>query len=75
MGSSPSKVESKVVDATVNVNNNVVIQEEVDVYSDEIVILLGIICVIKVIELLLAIYNNYTRKMKKRYQGRVPAIA
>lgn len=68
MGSSESKPEQKTVDTTGNVNNNVVIGRvsgEVDVYSVEIVILLGIICAIKLIEFIYFIYQRHYHKIKR----------
>lgn len=67
MGSSESKSEEKTVDATGNVNNNVVIGGRVDIYSLDIIILLGIICILKIIEFVYFIYNKHYKKMKKRF--------
>lgn len=74
MGSSPTKPE-KTVDTTGTVNNNVIVSNvtgEVDVFSIEIVALLGIICILKIIEFIYFIYNRYYRRMKKRFVDQVP---
>lgn len=67
MGLFTSKSEKKTVDSTGTVNNNVVIGGEVDVFSVEIVVLLGIICIIKMIEFIYFIYNRHYRRMKKHF--------
>lgn len=67
MGGSESK-ESKVIESAGHVNNNVLIGKvtgEVDVYSIEIVILLGIICAIKIIEFIYFIYRRHYQNIKK----------
>lgn len=69
MGSTQTKDEQKTVDTTGQVNNNVVIQETVDVYSSEIVLLLSVIVVLKLIEFLCYVYMQHARKMKKKYSG------
>lgn len=74
MGSSESKEEHKTVDTTGNVNNNLVIGGEVDVFSIEIVILLGIICAIKIIEFVYFLYNQKYKKIKKRIAERPHAV-
>lgn len=66
MGASESKEEHKTVDTTGNVNNNVVIGGQVDVFSIEVVVLLGIICIIKMIELIYFVYSKIYHRMKKR---------
>lgn len=72
MGTSESKHEEKTVDATGNVNNNVVIGGPVDVYSLDIVILLGIICFLKITEFIYFIYTKHYRNMKKRINQQLP---
>lgn len=72
MGLFSSKSEDKTVESTGTVNNNVVIGGQVDVFSIEIVVLLGIICALKVIEFIYFIYNRYYRRMKKRFIDQPP---
>lgn len=67
MGSKDSKEETKTVDTAGAVNNNLVFQEAVPIHSDQIVILMYIICGIKIVELLLFFYKMHLRRMKKRY--------
>lgn len=76
MGSTESKQEEhKTIDATGNVNNNVVIGGQVDVFSLEIVVLLGIICVIKLIEIVYFLYSKCYQRMKKRVTGHPGSMA
>lgn len=67
MGGSDSKQESKTVDSSGTVNNNVVLNDPVPIMNNEIVILLWTICVIKVLELLLYVYREHYKNIKKRY--------
>lgn len=72
MGGSQTK-EAKTVESTGHVNNNLVIGKvngEVDVYSIEIVILLGIICVIKVIEFIYFMYRRHYQNVKRHLSPR-----
>lgn len=68
MGGSESK-ETKAIDSNGQVNNNVVIGKisgEVDVYSIEIVVMLGIICAIKLLEFIYFVYQRHYQKIKRR---------
>lgn len=67
MGSRTSSEEKKTVDTTGNVNNNVVIQEPVPVETQEIVILLSIITTIKIFELLIFLYKQHVKGIKKKF--------
>lgn len=67
MGGTTSHEEKKTVDSTGEVNNNVVVQETVDVYSSEMVILLSILCILKIIELGCYLYTTHNRNLKKKY--------
>lgn len=69
MGAKESKVEEhKTVDATGTVNNNVVLQPgTVDVYSQELVILGSIICLIKLIEVVSFLYYKHKKSIKRQY--------
>lgn len=69
MGGKESKEETKTVDTTGNVNNNVVIQEPVPVAMEEVIILLAIITAIKIIELVIYFYKVHTRNVKKKYSA------
>lgn len=76
MGSTESKQEEhKQIDATGNVNNNVIIGGEVDVFSVEIVVLLGIICIIKMIEIVYFLYTRCYHRMKRQATGRLALTA
>ncbi len=66
MGSEESK-EQKTVDATGNVNNNVVIQESVPVHNFELKILIYVICVVKIVQFLFFIYKFQSKRLKRRY--------
>lgn len=67
MGSSQSQHETKTIEASGQVNNNVVIQETEDVYSMEIVVLLSLLCALKILEIAMFLYNKYRQQMKKKY--------
>lgn len=67
MGSSPSQHETKTIESTGHVNNNVVIQETEDIYSMEIVILLALLCVLKILEFGSFLYTKYRQQLKKKY--------
>ncbi len=62
--------DSKEVDSTGEVNNNVIVQEtkgNVNDRSSEVVILMYIICGLKLLELGLYLYKFHQKKMKKKY--------
>lgn len=70
MGWFDSSEESKVVDTNGNVNNNVVvqIQEEVDTFGKEIIVMLGIITIILIIQFINFCYKVFVNKIKKNYE-------
>jgi hypothetical protein len=75
MGKSNSKnVEQKTIESDGQVNNNFVIQDRVDVYSQELVILLGIIALIKILEFGYFIYSQHNRSLKKKFERNQKAI-
>lgn len=67
MGGGESKEETKTIDTTGNVNNNVVIQESVPIHNEEMKILLYVICVVKIIQFIFFIYKFQVRRLKKKY--------
>lgn len=68
MGWFTSDDSSEKVDNRDNsVTSNVHINDRVDVTSNEILILLAIICGIKIFELLSFIYRKHYRDVKKRF--------
>lgn len=67
MGSGQSQQETKTIESSGQVNNNVVIQETEDVYSMELVILLSLLCALKILEIGIFLYNKYKQQMKKKY--------
>lgn len=68
MGGGESKQEeTKTVDSTGAVNNNVVVTNPVNIRNMDIMILLWLIGIIKVIELILYMYKTHQRTMKKKY--------
>lgn len=74
MGLFSSDENTKAIDQTSTVNNNVSVNGEVDVYSIEIVVLLGIICALKIIEFIYFIYQRHYRNVKKRWTNGPPQI-
>lgn len=69
MGGGESKVETKTVESTGHVNNNLVIQEPVPIQTDEIIILLCVIAVIKILELGIFVYKQHVKGIKKKYNN------
>jgi len=69
MGKSNSKnVEQNTIESDGQVNNNFVIQDRVDVYSQELVILLKIISLIKILEFGYFINSQHNRSLKKKFE-------
>lgn len=67
MGGSDSK-PAKTIESSGHVNNNVVIGKvsgEVDVYSTELVVMLGIICIIKILEFVYFVYRRHYQSIKR----------
>lgn len=69
MGNNESKTENKAVDTNGNVNNNIVvkIEDEVNTYGSEIILLLAIIGAIKILEFVYFLYREHNRKLKRKY--------
>lgn len=65
-----SEEQTKNVDTTGTVNNNVVIDQTVPIHNDHLVILLYIITVIKVLEFIYILFKVFVRKQKKKYLKR-----
>lgn len=63
-----SEDKANKVDSSGNVNN-INLGGPVDVYSQELVILLSILCLIKIFEMIAFIIANYRRNLKKKIQN------
>lgn len=76
MGNTKSNTEEKVVDTTGTVNNNLVLRDDqqLNIFSFEITLLLLIICVLKIIEFAYFIYRIHSRRLKKIYTNGVNNI-
>lgn len=61
--------EENNIESTGTVNNNVIIDGQVDVSSKEIILLLGIICLLKIIEFVYFVYKRHYQGIKKRFAG------
>lgn len=62
----------KTIDSSGEVNNNVVINEP-DAQSSQLfqlVVISWTICVIKIIEFLLFVYNRHQKQLKKKYNNK-----
>lgn len=72
MGSWFSSNEAKEtkLETSGEINNNVIIQDTVTVHNNEIIILLYIIAILKMAEFIIYIYNQYIKKIKKKYEAR-----
>lgn len=63
--------ESKTVDSTGAVNNNLVLENEgFDIYSFELALLLLIIVIIKMVKLFVMLYQMHKRSLRKTYANR-----
>lgn len=71
MGGGASKEETGIKNQG-QVQNNVTIEHTVDVTSDEIVILLAVICAIKIIELAVYIFRSYKKDLTKKVRAQKP---
>lgn len=58
---------SKEVDATGQVNNNVIIDETVNVHNQQFLIILWIICIIKIVEFFSTLLRYYGKNIKRKY--------
>lgn len=67
MGTSQSSETQETIESDGQVNNNVIVQETVNIYSFEIVLLLGIIATLKLIEFIYFVYRALHNKTKKKY--------
>lgn len=68
MGGSSSKEEQNVENSGA-VQNNIHIGKTMEVHNKENTILLGIICTIKIIELLIYMYKGFRRSLKRNLSG------
>lgn len=62
--------EEQNIDNKGEVNNNVIVQNPVTIQSEEMVTLLGIICILKITEFIYVCFKAYQRYVKKKYQPR-----
>lgn len=69
--SSDETVTIKASDSNGVIHNNIVFSAEA---GDTIKVLLIAITILKVLECVMVIYSNFTRKIKKRYMGATPNI-
>jgi len=65
-----SNEEKKQIENDGQINNEVVIQDVVEIYNLEIVVLLLIIVALKIVEFIYFVYRIHVQKIKKRYQNR-----
>lgn len=68
MGSG-SSTEEKKVDSNGNINNNLVLEGPVSLANTELIIMIGIICFIKVVEVIYLAFRTYQRGLKKKYSA------
>lgn len=61
---------TKVLDTTGNVNNNIEITESVPIHNEPIIYLLSLIAILKVIEIFYLIFINFKKAQKKKYLKR-----
>lgn len=65
-----SNEETKEIDATGNVNNNLIIDQSVPIHNEHLTVLLYIITTIKVIEFFYILFKAYNKRQKKKYVQR-----
>jgi hypothetical protein len=71
-GSKSNKiVEEKQVESTGEINNTVVLapDQSFNLQNTEIIVFLGIICLIKIIEFIIFLYKTHKKNLKKKYYG------
>lgn len=68
-GGSSKPVETKTVDSTGTVNNNVVVTEPVPIENRQILILIWVICILRVAEFLWMLYREHHKGLKKKYSN------
>lgn len=64
--------ESKQIDTSGNVNNNVILEGPIDVNHDKITILLSIMLIIQIISFGMKIFSTFRHSVKKRYVNQAP---
>lgn len=68
MGSSASTRTEKKIDATGNVNNNVVIEQSVPIHNDTLLALLYVLVAIHIIKFVYKIYRRHMRNVARNVQ-------
>lgn len=68
MGGSSSK-ETQNVENSGQVQNNIHINKTMEVHNAENSMLLGIICAIKVLEVVIFVYKSFRRGLKRKLEG------
>lgn len=66
-GGSSKPVDTKVIDSSGTVNNNVVLTDPVPIENRQLLILIWVICVVKVCEFVWLIYWKHHKSLKKKY--------
>lgn len=64
------KGQSKEIDSTGTVNNNVILTNTVNVYSQELVYLLAVLVALKILEIMIFMYLKHKRHLKMDYMNR-----
>lgn len=67
--------ENKKVETTGNISNNVVLEGPIDIVNTELLTMIGVICMVKIVELMYLCFRTYQKSMKKRYLNGRPAIS
>ena len=61
---------SEEVETTGQITTNIALEETIDGNSNELTTLVGIICIIKVLELIVFVYKTWIKTIRKKYEGR-----
>lgn len=69
--SSSRQETTKILDSTGQVNNNVVIHDDVKFYNMEMLVLLYVITTVKIISLVLYIYRQHKKKLRKEFSNEI----
>lgn len=66
MGGSQSSEKSNDIEATGQINNQFVVHKPVDIQSNEIFIILTILCVLRILEVAYGLYATCKRRIQRR---------
>lgn len=72
-GGSSKPQDTKMVDSSGTVNNNVVVSQPVPIENRQLLILIWVICILRVAEFLWLLYREHHKSLKKKYANDGPS--